>query len=147
MAAPRHTRDEEPCSVRVVRHDHGSIAPARRTMVDELLEFGVDRQTLVDAETVLGELMANAVEHGTPLATVPAGPRAGDVFEVGWCVVGPVLRLSVVDGGLDSETLPAALDTESLRGRGLQLVDTLCDRWVADLVAGTRVTAELRIAD
>jgi len=146
-AVVRHHSLDEPCSTFVLPHAAQSLVSARRSMVDELLAFGIDRDTLVDAEIVLGELMANAVEHGAPLAVVPAGPRAGSVFEVGWCVVGPVLRLSVVDGGTGTALRPGAVDSEALRGRGLQMVDTLCDRWEADLVAGTRVTAELRIAD
>jgi anti-sigma regulatory factor (Ser/Thr protein kinase) len=116
-------------------------------MVDELLAYGISRDVLVDAEIVLGELMANAVEHGAPLTTVPTGPRAGDLFEVGWCVVGPVLRVSVVDGGSSAALRPGAFDSEALRGRGLKIVDTVCDRWEADLVDGTRVTAQLRLTD
>lgn len=137
----------EPCTTFVLPHTAESLVAARHSMVDELLEFGVAREVLVDAEIVLGELMANAVEHGAPLAVVPAGPRAGGVFEVGWCVIGPVLRLSVVDGGSGAALRPGAFDSESLRGRGLAIVDTVCERWEADLVAGTRVTAELRISD
>lgn len=135
----------EPCSTSVLPHSAESLAAVRRRMVDELLSYGIDRDVLVDAEIVLGELMANAVEHGAPLTSVPAGPRAGPLFEVGWCVVGPVLRISVVDGGAGAALRPGAFDSESLRGRGLQIVDTVCERWEADLVDGTRITAQLRL--
>jgi anti-sigma regulatory factor (Ser/Thr protein kinase) len=127
----------EPCTTVSLPHRPESVTGARHAMVAELLDHGVRREVVQDAEIVLGELAANAVEHGRP------NPRGE--FEISWCLVGDRLRISVIDGGKVLDLRPGPLDTEALRGRGLQMVDSICDRWVADADGGTRVTAELRL--
>jgi anti-sigma regulatory factor (Ser/Thr protein kinase) len=131
-----HT-EGEPCTTVSLPHRPESVTRARHAMVEELAAHGVRRDVLLDAEIVLGELAANAVEHGRP--------NAHGEFEISWCLVEGRLRLSVIDAGRAPDLRPGPLDTEALRGRGLRMVDTICDRWVADVDGGTRVTAELRL--
>lgn len=125
----------EPCTTVRAPYDAAALPGLRRQMAGELTAHGLGEDLVVDAEIVLGELAANALEHGGPL-------RDGG-FEVAWCVVGPRLRITVRDGGAATGLRPAAFDPESRRGRGLQVVDTVCDRWTAERAEGTQVVAEL----
>lgn len=136
---PRAPRDPgrrvDPCTTIRVAHTRRSSGTVRAAMRAELRTAEVRRSVIDDAELVLGELVANAVEHGQP-------DERGQI-EVSWCLEDEVLRLSVLDGG-DVGTLgPLELTDASLRGRGLALVDHLCDAWRHDHEHGTRVTAEL----
>lgn len=127
----------EPCTTLSLPHTGESVMRARRQMVTELLDFGMDRDVITDAEIVLGELAANAVQHGRPIGEAE--------FDVSWCVVSGLLRITVADGGEASDLEPTAFDPETLRGRGLQMVDSICDRWRAERDRGTRITAELHL--
>ncbi len=135
--------------------DHGGTGQAVRAEVHEL-PFGrganaaartllaafVERASLghhlrQDAALVLGELVANGIDHGRPDA------RHG--LEVSWELEGDALRLSVFDGG--GETVPhvVAPDPYAPRGRGLAIVQALTTAWWFDGSHGTRVTAVLAI--
>jgi anti-sigma regulatory factor (Ser/Thr protein kinase) len=87
---------------------------------------------------VLGELVMNATEHGRP-------DSEGQV-EVAWCVHDDHLRISVLDGGDVPELRAIPFTDDALRGRGLAMVDYLCDTWEHVRANGTRVTAELYYA-
>lgn len=89
-----------------------------------------------DAAIVLGELVANCLDHGRP--------DSGDCLEVTWLVDGGRLQLSVWDGG-GGATRPQVLaaDPWATRGRGLAMVQALADTWWVDDAGGTRVTAVL----
>jgi anti-sigma regulatory factor (Ser/Thr protein kinase) len=129
--------DQEPCTTLGLPHHVDSVQVARLQMADELRAADMPRQLIADAELVLHELVANAVTHGKPNAT-------GEV-EVSWCVRGTSLHISVVDGGdiAELKAVPAAPDAG--HGRGLYIVDYLCDTWSNDNHEGVRVTAELRL--
>jgi serine/threonine-protein kinase RsbW len=129
-----HT-DDDPCTTVHLPHGTGAATRARHLMVPELLEHGVRRSVITDAEIVLGELVMNACEHGQP-------DGQGNV-EISWCLDSDRLRISVIDGGHVADLHPVELSDDSLRGRGLHMVDDICRTWSTDHTRGTRVTAEL----
>lgn len=128
---------EEPCTTVSVAHRVDVVPGTRRQMQGELTAHGLAPETVQDAAVVLAELLANAVEHGSPNSE-------GEV-EVSWCLHDDVLRISVMDGGNVAKLRPVQFTSDSLRGRGLHLVDFLCERWSTDNENGTRVTAELSL--
>lgn len=89
-----------------------------------------------DAAIVLGELVANSLDHGAP--------DAGAGLEVTWGVAAGRLRLSVCDGGGATRPRVVAADPWATRGRGLAMVQALAESWWVDDGSGTRVTAVLR---
>jgi serine/threonine-protein kinase RsbW len=130
--------DEDPCTTIHLPHTAESVGRARRLMVDELAIAGLRRDLIDDATIVLTELLSNACEHGRPDAN-------GNV-EVAWCLHEGHLRISAFDGGHVPELSALPFTDEMVRGRGLALVDFLCDNWEHDSSDGTRVTAELHFA-
>ncbi|MFC4783213.1 ATP-binding protein [Nocardioides sp. MAHUQ-72] len=105
-----------------------------------LLKDFLGRQTLpseaaMDAAIVIGELVANGLDHGRP--DLHRG------LEVSWQLDGATLRLSVLDGG--GSTTPHVMppDLDAPRGRGLAMVQALSTSWWFDREGGTRVTAVL----
>jgi len=105
-----------------------------------LLAAFIDRQQLgrrvsQDAALVIGELVANGVDHGRP------DPQQG--LEVSWTLDGQCLRLSVFDGGGTSVPHVVVPDPYAPRGRGLAMVAALSASWWFDGGTGTRVTAVL----
>jgi len=125
----------DPCTTVHLPHDAGAARAAREQMTGELRGRGCPAPFVMDAEIVLGELVANAYEHGR-------ANSSGEV-EVSWCLLGDRLRISVIDGGDVATLEPKSVGPESPRGRGLHIVDFICDNWSTDNDNGTRVTAEL----
>jgi anti-sigma regulatory factor (Ser/Thr protein kinase) len=111
---------------------------ARGLLSRYLRGTGLDAALSQDAAIVLGELVANSLDHGRP--------DDGDGFEVTWRLDGGRLQLSVRDGG-GSGTRPRvmAADPWATRGRGLAMVQALADTWWVDDASGTRVTAVLSV--
>ena len=117
--------------------DRGTNAAAR-----SLLAAFVERERLgahirQDAALVLGELVANGIDHGRP------DPQHG--LEVSWQLEGDALRLSVFDGGGTSVPHVVAPDPYAPRGRGLAIVQALTTAWWFEGTGGTRVTAVLAV--
>nr|WP_202524025.1 ATP-binding protein [Kitasatospora sp. SID7827] len=109
-----------------VQADPAEVSRARRWVRDRLRAAGIDQDSAV-AETlvlVVSELVTNAVVHtGSPAVLrllVPADPAA----------VPPAVRVEVADA---SRTAPAprhaGADQDATNGRGLELVELLCERW------------------
>lgn len=91
-----------------------------------------------DAAIVLGELVANSLDHGRP--------DAADGLEVTWRVSGDRLQLSVCDGGGKTRPQVVTAGPWATRGRGLAMVQALSESWWVEDAAGTtgtRVTAIL----
>jgi serine/threonine-protein kinase RsbW len=130
---------DEPCTTDRYPHDLAASATARRRMRQELRDGGLSAAVIEQAELVLGELIANAVEHGRP---------ADDgLIEASWCRKRGVLHISVVDGGATVPDLRAgAVTADQARGRGLAIVDYLCENWTVSQDSGVRVTAMLTLA-
>ncbi|AWB93487.1 SpoIIE family protein phosphatase [Aeromicrobium chenweiae] len=136
VPAPHTHADDDPRTSLRLPFDATSAGVARRRLVDELEGLGFGESFVIDAELVLGELAANGLEHGRP--------SGDDTLDVSWCIADDVLRISVCDGGKSAELQALELTRAGVRGRGLAIVDQLCDAWTVDDQQGLRVTAELR---
>jgi anti-sigma regulatory factor (Ser/Thr protein kinase) len=128
-------RTDDPCTSVQLPFDLSSASTARRMFASELLEHGLTRSVVDDATLVLSELVSNSLEHGAP--------NHRGLLEVSWCVEDERLRISVHDGGPPTLLSPQQFSDVNLRGRGLIIVDHLCDSWHVDHDEGLRVTAEL----
>jgi anti-sigma regulatory factor (Ser/Thr protein kinase) len=116
-------------------HDLSAVREARRALLDDLAAQPLDELLLVDAEVVMAELVTNACEHGTG--------EAGSVIEVGWCLRDECLEISVADDGSVDGLAADHPDPERDGGRGLFMVDALCERWHLEPGPRIRVVAEL----
>lgn len=138
--------EQDPCTTVHLWHDLAAVADARRALVRDLEEAGQDRRAIEDAVLVFSELAANAIEHGEPQG-------CGHV-EVTWCLYPDRARITVhgdVDSELGDDVLeqlrPQEPSATAARGRGLAIVDHVCDKWGADVAdGGVRVTAELDLS-
>ena len=105
-------------------HGAASVGVARRRLREALEREGVGESVVYDATLVLSELVSNAVQHGRP-------DRDGRL-EVCWTLEHDRLVLEVTDHG--STSMPAARpqDLDADRGRGLVIVEEVCDSWRVD---------------
>lgn len=106
---------------------------ARALLLAFLERQGLGTRVRQDATIVLGELIANGLDHGRP------DPHDG--LEVSWRLGERGLSLSVLDGGGATAPQVLAPDPEAPRGRGLAMVQALSTSWSCDASRGTRVTA------
>ncbi|HKS52466.1 MAG TPA: ATP-binding protein [Pseudonocardiaceae bacterium] len=130
--------DSRPPVVRVrvqLPCDVGAAASARRLVRDMCPKWEVDDGAKDTAEFVAGELVSNAVEHACTgvWLTLERGPRG--------------LRVSVRDGSPVGFPGPVQRSTDPLgqvRGRGLELVESLTTAWGVDAQPdGNTVWAEI----
>ncbi|MFJ9769715.1 ATP-binding protein [Kitasatospora sp. NPDC101157] len=113
-----------------VQADPSEVGRARRWVRSRLLNHGVDPDAPM-AETVVlvvSELVTNAVVHtGCPAVLRLCLPVADDSAQAG---PSGLLRVEVADA---SRTAPvprhAGADEDATNGRGLELVELLCERW------------------
>jgi anti-sigma regulatory factor (Ser/Thr protein kinase) len=107
--------------------------PVARHVVGELLRGWAAPHDREDAALLVTELVANVVDHvgGTSSFTVELS------------LSGEWLRIAVVDGSAIRPVI-RELDSGSMRGRGLWMVEAIADRWGAeDHEGGKRVWFEL----
>jgi anti-sigma regulatory factor (Ser/Thr protein kinase) len=111
---------------------------AARMVVERFLCDRVPASILEEALLVVSELVTNGVRHG--------GALPGDVlvFRVG--LARTRLRLEVEDPGRGGVVARRAADVRTGTGFGLNVVQTLSERWGTDRApeGGTRVWAQLR---
>jgi len=98
-----------------------SALGVRRALVTELRALEVDAAVVDDAETVVSELVSNAVRYAKPL---PDG-----TIEVNWTVTGDEVEVEVSDGGGPTTPHPAPRSELSVHGRGLRIVRGLANEW------------------
>lgn len=110
---------------------------ARRLLADFVGRQKLGAETAMDAAIVLGELVANGLDHGRP------DPHVG--LEVSWMLENHSLRLSVLDGGGRTQPHVVAAEATDTRGRGLAMVEALSSSWWVERQGGTRVTAVLPV--
>lgn len=113
-----------------------SARAARRLTRNTLRDWGLSALA-EDAETIVGELVANAVTHAVTLAADAASDRKPMAENLGL----RVLRRSgeVICAVLDPSDAAPVLKTPGgaeEAGRGLQMVDALSDVWGWSPVAG-----------
>lgn len=137
--APRSTRGscrgDGTRSIRLA-HTLVSVREARATLVADLRERGVRNQVVDEAESVVAELVANAVRHARPL---PDG-----CVRVRWKVKAGAVEVEVRDGGGETEPRPVRTSPMASRGRGLRIVRSMAHEWgVLDETNGRTVWAAL----
>jgi anti-sigma regulatory factor (Ser/Thr protein kinase) len=109
-----------------------SAARARRLLAR--LEGRVDPLVLANAQLLVTELVANAVEHVE---------RDGEI-EVEVSMQRGRLRIGVSDPGPGFEPHPRRPDSPTDSGWGLHFVDQLADRWAVELDRQSEVWFEMR---
>jgi anti-sigma regulatory factor (Ser/Thr protein kinase) len=110
-----------------------SVPVARHVTLDLLRAWGSPHD-LEDAALLVSELIANVVDHveGEALLTLELS------------ISGEWLRISVADGSAVRPVVRELRDQRP-RGRGMQLVEAIADRWGAeDHEGGKRIWFELR---
>ncbi len=108
------------------------VAPLRHHVRALLTDWGVPADGVDDALLVVEELVANVIDH------------ARTRFEVVVQVAGDALYVGVRDHSTREPRLQPR-DPQAVRGRGLQLVTALAQRWGCDRHPdGKTVWAQLR---
>jgi len=114
----------------------GKQAPAAaRAQLSEWLDRELSAESRADALLLVSELVANSVRH--------AGAPAGAPVRLTAELMKQVLRLEVTDTGHGGRFGPRAPDFELGHGFGLQIVDSVAERWGIEDAPGTRVWCEL----
>ena len=98
-----------------------SVALARRALSADLRAAGVFDQAVRDAALVISELLSNAILHAYPLP--------GERLQVAWAVDGASVEVAVSDGGSPSVPHAGHPTASSVTGRGLSIVEHLCQTW------------------
>jgi anti-sigma regulatory factor (Ser/Thr protein kinase) len=98
-----------------------SVALARRALSSELRAAGVFDQAVRDAALVISELLSNAILHAYPLP--------GERLQVAWAMDGTSVEVAVSDGGSPSVPHAGHPSASSVTGRGLSIVEHLCQTW------------------
>ena len=98
-----------------------SVALARRALSDDLRAAGVFDGAVRDAVLVISELLSNAILHAYPLP--------GERLQVAWAVEGSSVEVAVSDGGSATVPHPEHPSPSSVSGRGLSIVEHLCQTW------------------
>ncbi|MBO0820774.1 MAG: ATP-binding protein [Nocardiopsaceae bacterium] len=125
-------------SVLELPYTASSVGVARRRLVSDLCDTGVDEIPVADAELVLSELVSNALRHATPLP--------GGTVKVSWDLSAETVLIAVSDGGGDSFPTVSEPTSSSLGGRGLSIVARLSEGWgVRRDETGTTVWAKLPV--
>ncbi|MCZ2848201.1 ATP-binding protein [Modestobacter sp. VKM Ac-2978] len=109
-----------------------SSVPLARRLVRDVMRSWRAQQDPEDAELLVTELVANVVDHA-----------GGDVLTLELSLAGAWLRVGVLDGSAVPPVVRELSLTEE-RGRGMQLVDAIADRWgCEEHRGGKRVWFEL----
>jgi anti-sigma regulatory factor (Ser/Thr protein kinase) len=109
-----------------------SVPLARHVTLDVLRSWG-SAHDLDDAALLVSELVSNVVDHAQTEA----------VLTLELALAGDWLRISVADGSAIRPVV-RELSQDRPRGRGLQLVEAIADRWGAeDHHGGKRIWFEL----
>jgi len=110
---------------------------AARIVVAQILRDRVAAGVLDSARLLVSELVTNSVRHSG------AGPEDAVIVRV--VLTGAMIRLEVEDRGRGGVIAPRPADSDSGGGFGLQLVQTLSERWGLERVAagGTLVWVQL----
>lgn len=89
------------------------VRAVRRSFADELRRLGRSEQEICDGTIILGELLANACEHGRLPIRIELRP------------CGRYWQLNVKDSGMGFVRSALVYNPASDRGRGLQMVERL----------------------
>jgi anti-sigma regulatory factor (Ser/Thr protein kinase) len=100
---------------RIEHAEPRTVAGSRHAFADELRRNGLGESDVESAVLILGELLANACEHGRVPVDIQLRSH------------GVKLELDVADSGVDI-TRPRQRDPMSLRGRGFEIIERLGGR-------------------
>jgi two-component sensor histidine kinase len=107
---------------------------ARMVLGELLTAWAVDAGVVEDAGMLVHEVVANVVDHAGSDVALEVDVAAAD----GWVRVG-------VSDGSSVRPVVRALDPRASRGRGMQIVASLADRWGSEeRDGGKRVWFDLR---
>jgi integral membrane sensor domain MASE1/anti-sigma regulatory factor (Ser/Thr protein kinase) len=116
-------------------NDPSSAHASRHELIGFMQRFPVSDEDLFRAELILGEVLANTVEHAPGLVNI----------EIDWSAAQPVV--TIVDSGPGLNALKAALPKDQLaeHGRGLYLISSLAQdvRLESPCGRGTRMRVVL----
>lgn len=118
--------------------DPSTPGEARASLERFLSERTVDADLVDHALIVVSELVANALQHGSPDAR---GRMRIDVS-----LDERRLLVSVWDAGEATALIVSDPAPDATDGRGLLIIDRVSKRWSVDRRDGTRVSVELSIA-
>lgn len=122
-------------SVRLT-HSLMAVREARATLVQDLFDRGVCAAVVDEAESVVAELVGNAVRHARPLSD--------GCIRLRWKVKAGAVEVEVRDGGSDSTPRPVRTSRLAVHGRGLLIVRSMAHEWgVLDESNGRTVWAAL----
>lgn len=108
-------------SAMMLPYTASSVGVARRRLIGDLTDAGVQEATACDAGLVLSELISNALRHATPLP--------GNLVRVSWGLSHDCVEVAVSDGGGPTAPMVSKPAADALGGRGLGIVDRLSARW------------------
>jgi anti-sigma regulatory factor (Ser/Thr protein kinase) len=97
------------------------VGDARRRLAADTAAAGVETPARGDALVVLSELLGNALRHARPLD--------GNTVRVMWRVLPDEVEVAVADGGAPTAPRADRPPFAALSGRGLGIVDALCESW------------------
>lgn len=118
LQSPREGVD----GVMLLPHRLAAVPMARRALVRDLGQQGIDQAAVDEVAVVVSELLGNAVRHGAPVGRSDLLLR--------WRVNDRSVEIEVVDGGGgDVRVGEHSGSPESTSGRGLGIVSALSDAW------------------
>jgi anti-sigma regulatory factor (Ser/Thr protein kinase) len=106
-----------------------SVRQGRRLLGADLGAARVDAELTADAQTILSELMTNAIRH--------ARPYVDDQIKIMWTLAPNEIEVRVSDGGSRHVPMVQHPSATEIGGRGLALVDGLADAWGVDRTDGS----------
>ena len=98
-----------------------TLADVTRFVVAHLSDLDVDRHVVDEAESVVAELVGNAVRHASALAD--------GTVRVRWQARDGVVEVEVTDGGGSTRPMPQRPSRYAVSGRGLRIVRSLAHEW------------------
>ena len=131
------TEDDDEATALSLPFERASVAVARILLTEALRAADVSPLAVEDARLVLSELALNAVEHGRP--------DSEGKFQVSWRIGPDVVAIAVTDAGTRGILRPLSPDAGAPRGRGLAIVDSLCQSWEVARDNGTQILACLEL--
>ena len=132
---PPETRSGQAKETHALPFAPESTARARELLDAFVSELSPSKRCQQEAIIVLGELVSNALDHGSAMQ--------GGCFNVSFSHSAEALVVSVSDGGAKSAPHVVNAGPYAARGRGLAMVQALCLDWRVDRSAGTSVHATL----